>query len=1323
MSQIQAGPYQPIHFYDAPEVVFSQFLDDELTFGSFVDTFFDPDQLSPIQRTEFTDDIKNRLGFEEKGVGSALVDVATNPLVWLGFLFLPGGLRASGRLFAGHVKNSLNALPFKNAQQMLAGTPAMPELMSIGKARMALAEEFRTIEARALQPYLERRGISMGEYLRPATIKDEVLRETVELDQRLIEYHLRGDHRARSRMTTQPLFQMNEIVNPLEGIAFEGGFMIRGNVSQAAVGGRSLRPVGTSGDDLSILRALNKKLDSRPQAHYVTAKDGSRMLRSDRTIILEHNGKQYYVDPRQTVETMHKIPTKIDSPALIDLDLDSVLRSRGLFQLRDGYRDAMNSRAIRMYMKDGTTLDDVNRIAKISDHKKRFEAQKQLIDTDKVFRIKRALGNNQFRDETTGMPALMDVILSREQRAAILRGESLGIKDDKFLDLVATGMGDEIFRSGSYFPRNVTEFYTYKSAPGVADFRFQVATGMERPSMTGGGAMDIRNMYGQMFASGRSARRMTDVVPYHMDDLQQLAIDTRRLGGKLDQGWANHRDLSMRIMSDARPPTMTGGATEGRVVPMRRMGLIQSLGAYEMQTAVDYAMYIKRPDALTLAAQRELLFDAAGNARFSQRATDFGARAYSGDAKIPPKLMQVMDSTGAAAPAGGWSAADALEQAGQMLRTLPKDTAGVRDIISDARGEKAYQLMRDHVIPGVLGKRRSNRDMTSAVVAQTQALAEKFANSGFARMLSKDSPTISGVFDELRYYAERNPSELVDPFLNRTAGYLYGTHLGLNLGTVMLNLQQPFLHLSGIVGGGAVTRAYGDAAKEMASYLAARAKIPRLIDSVERNDLMRKHFKYADEMGLTGDALNDLDVFLDSHRLSTGKMDFNFITVEGPMKLFEKSEWMNRLVTAHAVKHNYIQRGLGQVDDLGVLRFADDLTEQGFRADIKQSISNFQFGADVLGTPFLMFPGASQVLGTPEFFSNPLMRQFQSFGLRALTSLAFTGAEVAGGLRTIRGTNIDVPYQIADTLRMVGMSALLYEGFKGAIGADISRAGAVESLQAFFDPQRAMAGDSPFVVPPVLSISTDAIRGLLGGDTELVGNAMARVVPGGVALQRALQVAPDAKANFITSLAAPSQKFYAEYGNMNADGLVPIRKSDNTLVDFKSPTELVLRGLGINLSLPQYSRDVDGYMVRQRSRMNDYRRKWADAVIYENDLQKAQKIEAEFQKQYGFRLPITKDQMKAYIKGMETPRSLRMMDRVAPELRTYFQQEMARNPERLGTEARAITDIPTTADRRRAFGTETPVELSPEVLDKIKRSISETEAQRERLSFEPFEGF
>ena len=113
-------------------------------------------------------------------------------------------------------------------------------------------------------------------------------------------------------------------------------------------------------------------------------------------------------------------------------------------------------------------------------------------------------------------------------------------------------------------------------------------------------------------------------------------------------------------------------------------------------------------------------------------------------------------------------------------------------------------------------------------------------------------------------------------------------------------------------------------------------------------------------------------------------------------------------------------------------------------------------------------------------------------------------------------------------------------------------------------------------------------------------------------------------------------------------------------------------------------------------------------------------------KEYGFRLPITKQQIKAFIKGMETPRSLRMMDRMAPEMRAYFQQEMTRNPERVGTTAEALTNIPTTADRRRAFGTDTPVELSPEILAEIKRSIAETDQQRAALTeggFEAFGGF
>jgi len=234
---------------------------------------------------------------------------------------------------------------------------------------------------------------------------------------------------------------------------------------------------------------------------------------------------------------------------------------------------------------------------------------------------------------------------------------------------------------------------------------------------------------------------------------------------------------------------------------------------------------------------------------------------------------------------------------------------------------------------------------------------------------------------------------------------------------------------------------------------------------------------------------------------------------------------------------------------------------------------------------------------------------------------------------------------------------------------------------------------------------------------------VARALPGGIAIQRALQVAPNANENFLTSIAAPAQKFYADYEKPNPDGLVPIFKSDGTLVDYQSPTALVSRALGLNLSMPQISRDLDGYMVRLRDNINKNRREWLDEAIRKSDLPAAERLNAKFQKQYGFRIPITKQQVTAYIKSMETPRSLRMMDRMPQEVRSYFQQEMARNPDRVGTTERALLEIPTTASRQEAYGGNLPVELSPEVIAQIKRAMQQTEAQREALTPQVFESF
>ena len=50
MSAIQQSSFAPVTAYDAPNVLFTQLLEDEATFESFLDTFLDDSQLTPKQR-------------------------------------------------------------------------------------------------------------------------------------------------------------------------------------------------------------------------------------------------------------------------------------------------------------------------------------------------------------------------------------------------------------------------------------------------------------------------------------------------------------------------------------------------------------------------------------------------------------------------------------------------------------------------------------------------------------------------------------------------------------------------------------------------------------------------------------------------------------------------------------------------------------------------------------------------------------------------------------------------------------------------------------------------------------------------------------------------------------------------------------------------------------------------------------------------------------------------------------------------------------------------------------------------------------------------
>ena len=1264
MSQIQASPFGPLHFYDAPEVALTQIMDDEATFGSFVNTFFSPDTLSPIERDSYADRMKEQLGYDKKGVGSALVDVATNPLVYLAFLFTPAGLRmgGQGRLFAQNIKNSLSALILRNGRELMHGTAGAEGISQMQKVARRLSQETASIVDPHLAKYLEARGITYEQYRDPTRIKDLALRQEVQHDLDLLHIKMSGMDKAEEITRTNYIQKFTN----MDGVEVD--------------------------------------IDKAKELHKIYAKAGGDIVESA-------DGELFRV--KRGVDDIIVIDEDTTSAALFDFSkvggLDSILRTRGLGDLAEATRDSLRVRMGRNFLRDGVSLDQIKAVEAITDKAKRLEAAKEIIDPDKVLRLKNALQSPHL-DDQLGLPGFFDRLMSREMRANILSGEAVNIGDDKFVDLMTRGMANDLFAGGSYFPRNQMDFFTFKRRPGEM-FELAEATGLDRPTLDAKGGPDMRNMMSQMFASGRSGRRNLDEIAYNMEDLERARSAVEAVGGRTAGGYGRHRQLSQNVVEYANR-----NKGEGRIIPLRRINFVRANETYQIQTARDHALYIDQLTPLERQAQREALFTAQGAERYGESVTQVRARAYMKDAESP-RLMQVMDTEGKLAPPGGWTRADLFEQVGQQLRTVAQDTAEVAPELSRLRGEKAYEMFRETILPAALGMRTDQRSLMTFATRQAQAVGEKFANSSLGKILEGSNETMASAMKQIRYFSQRDAAELIDPVRNQAASYLYASHLGLNMGSVLLNLQQPFLHLQTIVGLGATTRGMADAANDLRKYAVRRLDYGPTITPEQRRGILEEVLEFPEEAGIMGDVISDLDRLIDTQRSIQGKAFNVNKVVDFTLKGFEKTEWMNRLTTVHAIKHNYLERGMATRLANGKIGFADDLTEAGFRNDAQAAVQQFQFGADILGTPMLFMQGA---------LSDPLLRQFQSFGLRTLTSTFIGGGQIAQGRRFIRGTNMEVPYRLADPLRMIGVSALIYEGGKGLIGADLSRGGAIESFKAFANPEKAAKGEFPFIVPPVISITAGGVEGILQGDMKLIGDSLARSIPGGIGLQRALQVAPDANANFLTSLASPAQKFFADYENMTPDGMIPIKKSDGTFVDYQSPTSLILRGLGVNLSMPQYSRDIDGYMVRQRDEINKRRRSWVEAVVVQGDVAKGEKINADFQRKYGFRLPVTTQQIKSAVKGLETPRSLRMMDRMPPEIRSYFQQEAARNPDRLQSPEEVLLNLPTTSQRQAAAGVQTPVSLSPEVLQEIRRSVQQTEAQRERLKapvFEAFQGF
>ncbi len=541
-----------------------------------------------------------------------------------------------------------------------------------------------------------------------------------------------------------------------------------------------------------------------------------------------------------------------------------------------------------------------------------------------------------------------------------------------------------------------------------------------------------------------------------------------------------------------------------------------------------------------------------------------------------------------------------------------------RRMLSDKYAARAFDEVYSKV---ALGKGITQHDITILNWLGSKQSMAWFANSFMGKALSKWGPGERFV-DKLKMMADPDyqPVSGSGGLAHTVANVFYASHLGLNVGSVMLNLLQPFSLASTMLGPQAVLQAYPRAMKEMWGYAQERVGMGLGITAEQRVALMKKHFKHFDVMGIGERELSAIEGRLFSHEARGDSLwDKAFrLSMQG----FEKSEWLNRSVAAHASEIRLLKANPGVSRDL--------IHEVQHRV-----IQETQFASDPMNTP--------EIFHRNPLLNNVLGRQFLSFMLRSFTGYTHT-APLMLERKWLPG--------FADTFfRSMGTGAVVYELGKNLLGADLSRGLPFSSATAIFGGSNFFTDDKAYIpLPPAIEVPINMVRAAASGDMDLWSKTLPRLIPGGVALSRALGVLPQ------TSLALGMQRTYADYSKRTPDGMVPIYKvEDGSLVDYRNPSEMILRSLGADLGKWSQPGELDHYLTNMRDESTGYRQQFLLAMK-NGDSSKAQSVRAEYQKRFKIPLTVTQQQVKDSIRLGEVGRTERILGRLPSDIRELYTQ-------------------------------------------------------------------
>jgi hypothetical protein len=1205
----QGSQFEPIRAYDAPGVLASRAIDGDLGFQSIRNALISPERLTPSERESFSSRL--RRGYGGDPFSDTLIGMATNPFVWMMFLTsAPGAvsLRAGKRIFTTTPKLSAFVREKGGFLQPLKMLTGMQAVR--GTHLVEGLNDF----SQALNKLREDRISFLSE------VQTRVLKA---LGVSSLDY----DH--------------------LKGLPKEKVQRIMAAVAARLGGFDHDRVVNTQ---TLVPRYFKKTWDQNAGKHTVAEVLGETdTVRAARYQDLKKERQRWY---EETAELKRRAGLGELSEGEIQLLQARIQRGPG-FELFTKHDTVSRQSYVQHALGSVEETDRI--LAEVPGLKELVEAyQKQAgatwammtkgadgtYDVNKLYNLARGIANKDFENNIDSLfgelgrghqgKDLIEAMLSEDNLAALRLKEVTPQEFGEKLVRALTGSVDEKF----YFPLNTIEEVTL---PGrkVLD-RSVVRAQME----------------GTML--GTSARMIGKTAKSPMEMLHPKDLDAFEMAYGNTPGIHAARTATMK-----RAEYLATEAGGNQAAGAYRLNVTKAMDRYFKEAEETIALHSQAPSRAVVEAQKETLklarppgSEDAPLFPMSLKGT-LGGRASYTSAFDEVVIWEIPGF--ARSWEEGFTRADAIHQG---LRLIPD--------------EHVRRQIQQSVLPAITGRKGVEALGLVGAMWNMKKGLQSFVDSGMGRWFEGQGewgPRMMARFREMADPAADLPSGM--GFSGMVARWLYTTHLGLNLGSVTLNLTQPFLLTAPVLGIRATMEGYGKAIGEMWSYLKDRVGKHGVgpISQTQRRNLIQKHFRFGEESDIGADFLRTLDSTVFGGRIKGSGGTVGRIE-EYMMKLFEKSEWLNRTTTAHAVDAAY--RASGRV-----------LDERGLR-EVSRFVGETQFGANALNTPELL-------LNTP-FFSNPAIKQFLTFPLRSFTAVAHTMPGV-GGQEYSRGLlNVAV--------RGMGVSALVYEAGKNLLGADLSRGLFLEATTDFVGGERLIEDSGEWIkVPPALDIPRDFLVGMATGDRDLLRDSLARSFPGGVSLSRVLGSLPE-----LPEGARGFQKTTASWDVRTPEGLVPVYKGQR-LVEFRSPLDLVLRALGVDLSRSRYAGELDGYLVKQREEIVGYRQEYM-AALAANNHPKAARIKQEFERRIktpdGQSIPLTVNsrQWQAFLHSRETPRSERILDRIPPEVRPAYAALLSGREGRLGG---GEIGVGTSRQRDRAPA------MTPSQMEAIQRAMRESE--------------